>query len=251
MNKTLRLRGLLLGLIWLLLAQPATAQITPRFVALHHAPAAVAAAPSQTTVWDLTADNAACSGCATHSTTNVANDTIAWASGTPTSIATVTNLPSAAPLLVYWEYKLLAVSGLETRLGVTATANAAYIGGFGADPSTRAMRMDGTFEAASGTIPTQQTITTLAAGAIIGIYWNKTTKQMWWTPDNVNFWGAGGATVNTASDVIATTGGWTATSEDARTRGAGVSLLAAGNSVQLLAGSNITRTPLTGYTVLP
>jgi hypothetical protein len=91
----------------------------------------------------------------------------------------------------------------------------------------------------------------LANNDVIDICLDLGTKQIWWSKDGTTWWGAGGTTTNTTADVIAGTGGWTASAEDNRTRSPGMSLNAATQAGQILAGSNVTRSPPSGFTVLP
>jgi len=212
-----------------------------------YVPAAGGGGGGQTTTWDAAVTNTAAPGANTFTTTNVANDTAERVSDS-TIIATPVFSPNQSGKS-YWETRILGTN-INNRYGVTYQANLGYIGNFGGDASTRGITPNGTFAAITGTVPSQQTGVTIAVNDVVGYALDRTTKQLWWTVDGVTWWGAGGSTTNTLADVIAGTGGWTASAEDNRARAPGVSLFA-GGKVQLLAGSNIVRSPPTGFTVLP
>jgi hypothetical protein len=203
-------------------------------------------APSQTSVWDQTANNTACSGCVSYTTTNVLNDTITDVTALATSVPTF-HFPANQSGKWYWEIKILAKPTSEIRLGIVPGANPSYIGNTGTIPF--ALSTTGSFAGGVGT-PTAQSGLTFTAGAVMGIYTNLATGQTWWTLDNITFFGLGGTSTNTASDVIAGTGGWTQTFDN-RLRYPGISFIAVSQSAQILGGSNLVRTPLSGYTGIP
>jgi hypothetical protein len=193
---------------------------------------------TQTAVWDAVAGAAAGTG-STYSTTLVTNDTVAKAAGASTEIATFP-FPQNQSGWWFWQVKVIAVQG-ESLFGVSAAANSQYIGNFGADAFTLAMRKDGLFRGSSP--PTTQIAVNIVNGDVIDVVVNLTTAQIWWSKDGVTWWGAGGSSTNTSAQVINSVGGWDATNDN-RVRYPAVSGVPMG-TMQLLAGSNTTREPPT------
>ena len=203
------------------------------------------AAASQTSVWSVAASTAQANG-STFSTTLVANDTVVNASTWPgsTDISTFA-FPSNQSGKWFWQVKVNAVQS-ESRFGIASGARASFIGNWGGAQDNLAMRKDGIFYGSTG-----QTGVNIVTGDVVDHIVDLATGQVAWSTDGITWWGAGGVTTSTLAEIIAGTGGWiTSPVFDNRVRYPAVSGVPMG-TMQLLAGSNITRSPPTGFTVIP
>ena len=214
--------------------------------------AGAAAGGGQVSTWNKSGSDAITSPDAyTFSTTNVANDTATFVTGAGCVVSTVAFTANQSGKY-YFELKLnaLAATGTDSvQLGVADQSTATYMGNAGR--SDMGMQPNGVFRGQLGTAPTTQTGISWAAGTIVGVYVqpDATTGHLWWTTDNVTFYGDGSSTTRTAAEVIAGTGGQVA-AWDNRQRFPAFSTYGGANAVQLLAGTNITRSPLSGFTVM-
>jgi hypothetical protein len=212
----------------------------------------------QTSTWDAAGSATACStACFTFTTTNVANDTATATGSQNGTVVTVSPFPVNTTGKWYWELKIVAIASSGSpslQLGIGTGNVNGYISQTGYNMG---MKPDGSFIASGATgytPPATQTSPVIAwpAGTIVGVYQDLTNSRIWWTTDNVNFYGAGATTVNTATDVANHIGGWNATIDN-RARYPAIGTYYGTNKVQLLAGTNITRggSMVSGFTVIP
>jgi hypothetical protein len=206
---------------------------------------------TQTTTWDLTqglwTNNGATAPAATASNGNKTAVLTGDSGQQCTRVLTGSDLSASLKQFWQWRFDLLNAGDTTMIMGFSSGGIDAEIGNFGSPAQSAGIRSSG---AQIGGFPVNGNVAVPAQNYAQGNVWDCAfdgPHQMYWiSPDGVNWWGsglvAGSPSSNTHGDFL--NGGRSIPA---------LSTVHGGLSptITILAGTNITRSPPTGYTVLP
>lgn len=183
----------------------------------------------------------------TFNTSDASTYPVTFSNGDRTAAFTSSCTVIATALLgagkVYWEWRIDVLGTSTPVIGVAIISNgSAFLGNYSGGNQCNGMDKGGQFWPGAPSADAGFSFTT---GTVVGECWDGATEKSWFTTDGVNWYGSSGA-----DDPVAGTGGMVSATPSGAYH-AGVGEAGAGAQITLLAGSNITRSVPSGFTVLP